>query len=300
MGEKLLHVSVCICTYKRPELLRLLLNKICEQETDGAFNYSIVVADNDSDETARRVVEEFTNNGIMKIIYCVEPRKNIALVRNKVVQNASGDFLAFIDDDELPENDWLKTLFETIIKYKVDAVLAPVRTRFEHEPPGWVKKGKFFQRPEFPTGSIMKYKNCRTGNVFLKKQSIECLGTPFDERFGSGSEDVDFFRRLIACGKTVIWCNEAPVFELVTKARCKRRYQIRLAFLRGANSFKHSGSRFQGVVKAIIAIPLYCLALPVFYIIGEHFFMKYLIKCCDHLGRLLSSIGIVIVRERAL
>jgi len=294
------HICVCICTYKRPERLRFLLLKLKDIETDGLFTYSIVVADNDSERTAFPIINEFINKNNLSIFYCEEPCRNIALVRNKAVENAKGDYLAFIDDDELPENKWLLVLLKTIVKYNVDAVLAPVRPRFEHDLPRWVKKGKFFERPEYDTGRKMKYTECRTGNVLIKKSSIECLSVPFDSRFGSGSEDVDFFRRLIECGKTVIWCNEAPVYELIPPARCSRRYQIRLALLRGGNSYKHNKNRIKGIVKAMLALPLYCCLLPVYYLLGEYYFMKYLIKICDHFGRLMMFLGIVIVRERSI
>jgi len=294
------HISVCICTYKRPELLRKLLLALGEQVTDGLFSYSVVVADNDKEETARKIVELFKINKDICISYHTEPRRNIALVRNKVVEKATGDFLAFIDDDELPENTWLFHLYSAIEKYQVDAILAPVRPRFEHIPPSWVEKGHFFKRPEYQTGRLMKFGECRTGNVLIRKRSIDCLDIPFDEKYESGSEDVDFFRRFINHGKTVIWCNEAPVYELVPPQRCTRKYLLRLALLRGGNSFKHKEGRIKGVTKAFLAIPLYFLALPFLYIVGEQYFLKYLVKLCDHFGRLTKAFGITIIRERTM
>lgn len=41
------HISVCICTFKRPSLLLRLLKELAGQETQGLFTYSIVVVDND-------------------------------------------------------------------------------------------------------------------------------------------------------------------------------------------------------------------------------------------------------------
>ena len=101
------HVSVCICTYKRPELLKRLLDELADQERSELFIFSIVVVDNDHSESARRVVEDFTKAWPIQVTYCVEPRQNIALARNKAVENATGDFIAFIDDDEFPTKRWL-------------------------------------------------------------------------------------------------------------------------------------------------------------------------------------------------
>jgi len=52
------HISVCICTYKRSEMLNRLLNELNFQRTDGLFQYSVVVVDNDATESGKEVVLE--------------------------------------------------------------------------------------------------------------------------------------------------------------------------------------------------------------------------------------------------
>ncbi len=83
------HISVCICTYRRPELLKKLLSKLEQQETNGLFDYSAVVVDNDVAESARNTVESFAKQSSLAISYHVQPEQNIALARNKAVENAS-------------------------------------------------------------------------------------------------------------------------------------------------------------------------------------------------------------------
>src|SRR6516165_2092579 len=106
-----MHISVCICTYKRHALLERLLRDVVKQETEGEFGYSIVVADNDRDESASWVTHRVALTSPVAIRYCVEPRQNIAMARNMALANASGDFIAFLDDDELPPRDWLLSLY---------------------------------------------------------------------------------------------------------------------------------------------------------------------------------------------
>src|SRR5437016_8540580 len=113
MTSEAQHISVCICTYKRPHLLKGLLEALRGQDTKGLFTYSIVVADNDHLQSASQLVGEFTAASVSPITYCVEPRQNIALARNKAMENATGNFVAFIDDDEFPAKSWLLALFET-------------------------------------------------------------------------------------------------------------------------------------------------------------------------------------------
>jgi succinoglycan biosynthesis protein ExoM len=102
MDDRQIHISVCICTYKRPELLTRTLDAVLAQRTDDLFTYSVVVVDNDRAESGRAVVEAKTSHFCIPIRYCVEPRQNIARARNKAVESASGEYLAFIDDDEFP------------------------------------------------------------------------------------------------------------------------------------------------------------------------------------------------------
>src|SRR5215831_20404674 len=89
------HISVCICTYKRPELLRRLLLKLEKLETNDLFNYSIVITDNDNTESARETVGSFASRSKIPVEYHVEPEQNIALARNLAVKHATGDFVAF-------------------------------------------------------------------------------------------------------------------------------------------------------------------------------------------------------------
>src|SRR5258707_1266887 len=116
------HITVCICTYKRPELLRSLLEDLREQDTGGLFTYSILVVDNDYQRSADAVVSKFAARQTVRIEYYVESEQNIALARNKAIEHATGDFVVFIDDDESPIQRWLLTLFEACSKHNVHGV----------------------------------------------------------------------------------------------------------------------------------------------------------------------------------
>ena len=293
-----MHISVCICTFRRPNLLKCLLDELECQITEGLFSYSVVVADNDHKQSAKQVVSEFAATSPIPIIYCVEPEQNIALARNKALENSTGDFIAFIDDDEIPRGDWLCNLFKTCNAYRADGVLGPVKPHFEHKPPQWVKKGKFFERPTHDTGYKLNWPETRTGNLLFRKEILTGINYAFRSEFATGSEDVDFFRRMMGNGSIFVWCNNAVVYEAVPPARCKRGYLLRLALLRGGNSLKHREVLARNLLKSLIAVPVYCLALPFLFVAGDHYFMIYLIKFLDHAGRLLALIGINPVKER--
>lgn len=292
------HVSVCICTFKRLALLERLLENLQKQRTDGLFTYSAVVADNDPAQSAQQLVAELAATSAVPLKYCSESQPNIALARNKAVQYAEGDFIAFIDDDEFPTEDWLWNLFKTCTEFGVDGVLGPVKPSFESEPPQWVKRGKFFDRPTFETGYKVNWDEARTGNVLFKRKILNSVEVPFRSEFATAGEDVDFFRRMIEKGHTFIWCNEAVAYEVVPASRCTRSYLLKRALLRGSNFNKHPTDRFKNATKSIIAVPCYTVALPFLALFGEHLFMKYLIKLLDHGSRLLAYVGLSAMTRR--
>src|SRR5688572_29957149 len=67
------HISVCICTFQRPGLLRRLLDRLQQQQTNGQFTFSVVVTDNDSAQSSQRVVADFAGSSGRAVKYSCEP-----------------------------------------------------------------------------------------------------------------------------------------------------------------------------------------------------------------------------------
>lgn len=292
MSEPAHHISICICTYRRPQLLRRLLDSLRDQETDGLFTYSITVADNDSLRSAEAVVSEFVGCSQTPVRYCMEPQRSVSLTRNKAIENASGDFIAFIDDDEFTTKDWLRTLFEACSKEGVAGVLGPVNSHFDVAPPDWVSKGHFYQHSICRTGSVVEWTKARTGNVLFKREILAPEELPFRPQFRGGGADQDFFRRMIENGHRFIWCEEAVAYEVVPPVRWKRSFMLKRALLRGGATPLHPTFGPRDILKSVIAVPAYSLALPFALVLGHHRFMRVMISLCDHVGKLLACLGI--------
>jgi len=296
MSEKLQHIAVCVCTYKRPLMLQKLLRELEQQETDGQFSYSIVISDNDRLGSAEGVVAEFAASSGVPIIYAVVPEQNIALARNKAVACADGDFVALIDDDELPIKRWLITLYEAFNRYQVEGVLGPVKRHFVEPPPKWVLDSTFYNRKTYPTGTTVNWKDGRTGNVLLKRSILTGIETVFRPEF-RGGEDTDFFNRMIDKGCKFIWCDEAVAYEVIGSTRWDRFFLLKRALLRGSNTVKYQGFGALDIAKSLVAVPVYVLGLPFTFILGQHRFMDLAVRLCDHLGKLLALVGINPIKD---
>lgn len=292
------HITVCICTYQRPDLLGQLLSKLKHQATENRFDYSIVIVDNDREQSAKRMVAQMAREMSCSIRYEVEPEQNIALARNRAVANASGKFVALIDDDEVPGERWLLSLHQTFDRYPADGVLGPVLPLFAGHPPAWVLKARLFDRPTHPTGQILTWRNTRTGNALLRRTVFEGSQIWFNPAFGSGGEDRDFFRRAIEKGHVFVWCNEAAVHETVAPARWRRSVLLKRALLRGKMAHNRGEPGGRGIMASVVAVLVYSAGLPLFLVLGQHVFMQYLIKGCDHLGKILAFLGIDPVKKK--
>jgi succinoglycan biosynthesis protein ExoM len=272
-----------------------LLGKVADQRTDGEFTFSVVIVDNDGNESAKDAVDLFRARHTLAVEYYVEPERNIALARNKAVENARGELFAFIDDDEFPNEEWLITLYHALRRFQIDGVLGPVLPYYETTPPEWITKGKFHERKSHKTGTLLSWTNTRTGNAMLRGDIFQDRNNLFRPEFRSGGEDRDLFRRLISQGRQFVWCAEAPVFEVVPPERWKRIFMLKRALLRGKTPYNH---RFSSYLTSIIAIPLYSISLPFLLLAGHHVFMKYLISYFDHIGRVLSLFGVTVIKEK--
>jgi len=290
------HIAVCVLTYRRPEWLKRLLQDLDKQKTEGKFTFSITVVDNDKVGSAQATVTALGPSSNIPVTYLVEPRQSICHARNLAISQSTGDYIAFIDDDEFPEPDWLLQLYTSCNAYDVAGVLGPVLRYFDEPPPKWIVKGRFYQRPRHATGFVVPWPEGRTGNVLLRRRILEDGRPPFDPRYHRG-QDVAFFRRMIQAGRVFIWCDEAVVYEVVPPLRWTRKFLLQRALLRGSINTKRDGFQLRSMGKSVVAVPIYAVALPFALALGHHHFMSLMIKLCDHLGKLLTLMGLRLFKD---
>ncbi len=294
------HICVCICTYKRFELLRQLLSKLEDQETEGLFDYSIVVVDNDSSESARQTVESYARQSKMSVSYHVEPEQNIALARNKAVQNAKGDFIAFVDDDEFPSTAWLLNLYTAFNTYKPNGgVLGPVIPYYPEGTPQWLINSKICDRPNHPTGTKLDWDMTRAGNALVSRRVFIEDRFLFDPRKGrTGGEDKELFKLMMEHGYSFIWCHEADVYEIIYPDRWKLSHYLYRSLCLGGDTGSENGMCSVTFMRSLVAIPVFTALLSGSVFKGKPFIYKYLIDVVYHFARVMASLGIVFAKER--
>src|SRR5438094_10108347 len=104
--------------------------------------------------------------------------------------------------------------------------------------------------------------------------------------------------RMVWMRMEFVWCDQECHYEKVPLDRYARDYYIRRALVRGSVTARMAPLFGIGTAKSLLAVPLYAVALQFLQLIGHHFFMRYLIKECDHVGKLAARLGINIVKDR--
>jgi succinoglycan biosynthesis protein ExoM len=227
------HIAICIPTYKRPKMLENLLSSIFENMIDNSLieHIAIIIVDNDKNKSAELSVNKFSNrtNATFSLSYFFYPFKGIADVRNELIRralNTKSAFFVFIDDDEFVTKNWLNELLKTIIYNDADAARGPVFAVM----PEKVKVSKYiwcwFKRENYPDNAELS--TLTTGNIILRRSSLERYKVWFDSRFNaSGSEDAYFGIEFLKKGAKIFWSEKAVTYEMIPKNRANLRWLVR-------------------------------------------------------------------------
>ena len=224
--------AVCVATYRRPDGLRKLLQSLNELALDGLedVQLKIVVVDNDRTASARAVVEEFSRMR-WPLDYTVEPSRGEPYARNAALERAgNADIIAFIDDDECADRQWLAELVETQRRTQADVVFGPVLPRFDVTPPRWLVKSGVFDPLDYPPDSAQHF--AYVGNTLVRAALF--ADARFSERFARlGGVDTHFFMKAHLRGCKIVWSATARVYESIPPSRMRIAWLVRREFRRG-------------------------------------------------------------------
>ena len=271
-------VSVCVATYRRPEGLARLFASLARLKLATEPTLEILVVDNDPQRSAAASARSLGELPHL-VRWLEEPRRNIAHARNRAVDEASGRWLAFIDDDEIADEHWLAAYWQRAAEGECDGWFGPVLAPLEENVSGWLDPEAFYARPRYASGTLLGRASLRTGNAFVRRALFEGReggeGRRFDPAFGrSGGEDCELFGRMLHAGARFCWCDEAIVTEFVSAARYRLGWLGRRAFRGGflhtrleqrrlgrGSAFVRSGSRaLAGLLLCTAATPLAAFA----------------------------------------
>ncbi|WOB42561.1 glycosyltransferase family 2 protein [Thermoleptolyngbya oregonensis NK1-22] len=295
-----MRVTICVITYQRPEGLKRLLEGLRKLEFKQLQpEIHVVVVDNDESGQALRFCNQLSPDYPWRLTACMEPRRGISYARNRAIATAPSDtdFIAFIDDDEVPESDWLEQLLLTQIQHQADVVHGPVLPHFQPDAPTWAIRGRFFENRRYPTGHLVEA--AYTNNVLMRAELVKDQKNIFQERFAlTGGEDSYFFRCLHQSGKKLVWADEAIVYEWIPDSRTtvqwilQRGYRSCLSYSIWEKEAKPSVRvRLLSSAKALLQMIYGLMTIPL-GLIQKHLAIASLLRIFRGAGRLAGLLGL--------
>jgi glycosyltransferase involved in cell wall biosynthesis len=217
-AQSLPTASVVVCTRDRTDDLAQGLPRLAELATQG---HEVIVVDNcPSDDRTRRLVADYPG-----ILYVLEPCPGLDSARNRGLQAASGEVVAFTDDDAVIDPGWLPALLRNFDDPTV-AIVTGITMPLELETAAQV----FFERINaFQRGFVRRVIDDTTLNVLaagvvgagvnmaIRRSAVERIGL-FDEALDGGTlsrsgGDTEYFYRALAKGYRIVYEPAALVWH---------------------------------------------------------------------------------------
>ena len=230
------HVSVVVCTRNRAPLLRQALDSLAVLKTDNSFTYDIVVVDNGSTDHTPEVVAQAAQAAARSlgapVRWCPCPEPGIVTARNCGIAHARGEWIAFFDDDQLAEPDWLLELFRGAQRHACPVVGGTVLLALPNDAPQPLDPvvrmllGEAVHGPDpRPYGGRLT-PGC--GNLLLARHVFAQVGT-FQRTIDGRGEDTDLFSRIERAGIPAWYIPTAVVWHLTPPQRLADDYLLGLA-----------------------------------------------------------------------
>ena len=131
-------LTVVIPTYNGANRLPLVLDRLQNQTNTKTIVWEIIVVDNNSTDDTAKVVREYQANWQRPyaLKYCLETEQGAAFARKLGVQEACGTLIGFLDDDNIPELDWVAAAYQFSQEHpNAGAYGSQIHGEYEVEPP---------------------------------------------------------------------------------------------------------------------------------------------------------------------
>jgi glycosyltransferase involved in cell wall biosynthesis len=239
-------MSVVVCTHNRAGYLGAVLDALSAQ-TDPPAGFEVILVDNAStDDTSSVAAEHPIARGEDPAFrYVFEPTLGLSAARNRGVNEAAGEIVAFLDDDAIPAPRWAAAILHAFDESTAGAVGGRVNLRYEAVRPEWLtpELELYLTRVDWddPPGPLDLTRRWVAGANIAFRRSLLCTHQ-FDPDLGRtgesllSGEEIELCRRLGAEGWSTVWAPDAVAEHLVPARRATLTYLRERAFAGGKSA----------------------------------------------------------------
>lgn len=254
--------SVIICTYNRSASLQRTLESLDQMKSLASIEWEVIVVDNNSKDDTRAVIEDFAGKAKMPCRYVLELKQGQSHARNRGIEEARGDIIAFIDDDVLVDPYWLKNLTLEFRAEEMACMGGKILPVWEKPRPEWLR-GELFNflalqdlgdKKLALNAPVIWGANLAIHSSMFRKHGVfnPMLGHNQGKLYGG--EETEFVMRLLEHGESVFYTPNVLVYHCIPKSRMEKSYFRKWVFDKGELKAIQLGDYH---FRNIMGIPLY-------------------------------------------
>lgn len=193
-------LSVVVCTRNRAKYLQTTLTYYEKIETD--LPWELILVDNGSTDATPIVLREFCSRTNIRVRVVVESRAGLSRARNAGLRSATGEIIAFTDDDCYPQPDFVEQTYKIFATPEINYVGGRILLYDSSDYPITIQQRDSHLVIE--PRSLVEVGLINGANMSVRKSVFESVGE-FDELLGAGApipsgEDLEFISRASAAG----------------------------------------------------------------------------------------------------
>jgi len=266
-----MQIDIIIATYNRAPLLLKLLESIRRARIPDGAAIRVVVADNNSSDGTKALVERLREEWPLRLDYVFEPRQGKSFALNTAIEACHGDVIAFVDDDEEIDVEWVAVIDRVLADSAITFCSGPYLPNWGGPVPAWVPKR------EYPAiigwvdagPNVLEYGlnysgTMMGGNAAVRASALKRLGG-FNTALGRtgsnlcGCEDADVSNRLTLSGARGLYVPDMIIYHYVPSERLTKKYYRRWCHHHGLTRARVDALRRQPVAY-FLGVPRYMIA----------------------------------------
>lgn len=235
-----MHVSVVVCTYTmdRYDDFSEAVESVLRQTHDPI---EVVLVSDGNPVVAEHMTADFGHHDAVRV-HCTDENRGISYARTRGAEVATGELVAFLDDDAIATYDWIETLAETYSSTDAYAVGGRLD-------PQWLAGRPSFLPEEFYwligctergfADHLEEVRNTYGSNIAFDREVFLDVGG-YDEETGRKGDSHVQAHEAPACirireqyGRGVVYNDEAIVYHKIFEYRTDFRWLVGRAFWQG-------------------------------------------------------------------
>lgn len=224
-------VTIAICTYGRPNQIAFTLKKLSELKKESKINIPVFIVDNnpggETYDTIRNLLDQ--NNGFT---YLKEAIVGLSHARNRAVFECQTEYIAFIDDDAYPDDNYFNELLD-MCKQGFDVAGGGQIPFSDSEIPEWYILTDQHEERELASGF----------NMVFRKSMIQKVGL-FDIKLGmrgkktAYGEDVLPQLKIKQLGGKFLYNRNLRVYHYIQPYKLTKKWQFESSYAHGRDSWR--------------------------------------------------------------